>query len=401
MKRIVMQLGIFNEKVLAFLERHQITLLAFFLYGLGIWTRIEAFGFISGDYVAFLRPWMNQIVSGGGFASLGTTIGDYTPPYMYLLTLLSYFPSASETNPFLFGIKFYSLIFDALLAYSVYLNVRLISKKNAHEMGLLASLIVFFLPTVVLNSAYWGQIDASYTAFALFALYYLQKKAYFKSVLWFAIGLSFKLQTIFFLPVFIFYIWFEKKSIWYYIFLIPVVYFALALPALFFGRSLSDIALIYVNQADSYRSLTLNMPNLYQWLPNRYDDLSGYGFMLFTALMGSSFFYAMMKKIHLTSSSILFLAFWSILMANFFLPAMHERYLFGADILAVILLFQMPKKWYYMIFVQLISLLAYTPFLFGVEFIKHEEVAILFLVTVSLASVHLIQSVFSNEKQSL
>ena len=91
---------------------YQFELIAAGLFGLGIFIRLDAFSFISGDYMFFLRPWMTQIVKGGGWESLSQTIGDYTPPYMYLLTLLSYFPSASDTHPFLFGIKFYSLIFD-------------------------------------------------------------------------------------------------------------------------------------------------------------------------------------------------------------------------------------------------------------------------------------------------
>lgn len=379
---------------------YQFELIAAGLFGLGIFIRLDAFSFISGDYMFFLRPWMTQIVQGGGWESLSQTIGDYTPPYMYLLTLLSYFPSASETHPFLFGIKFYSLMFDGLLALAVYLNVKLVVKEHHHYMGLMASLIVFFLPTVVLNSAFWGQIDASYAAFALISLYYLQKHEFFKSVIWFAIGLSFKLQTIFILPVFILYIWFVKRSIWYYVFLIPLVYFALAIPSIIAGRSIVDIALIYVNQADSYRALTLNMPNVYQWLPNRYDDLSGYGISLFIALMGLVFLWMTMKKQSLKPENILPLAFWSVLMANFFLPAMHERYLFMADILAIIVIFQFKKYWVFVLSVQFISLLAYTPFLFGTEIIPHQDVALVFLVLLSYVSVLLYHQLRLSQKKS-
>jgi Gpi18-like mannosyltransferase len=375
------------QQFVDWMSKYQFELIAAGLFALGVYIRFDAFSFISGDYMFFLRPWMNQIVQGGGWASLSTSIGDYTPPYMYLLTLLSYFPSASDTHPFLFGIKFYSLMFDGLLAFAVYLNVKLIVKDHQHYVGLMASLIVFFLPTVVLNSAFWGQIDASYAAFALFSLYYLQKHQFFKSVIWFAVGLSFKLQTIFILPVFILYLWFVKRSIWYYVFLIPLVYFALAIPSIIAGRSIVDIALIYVNQAGSYRALTLNMPNVYQWLPNRYDDLSGYGIALFVSLMGLVFLWMTMNKQVLKPNNILSIAFWSVLMANFFLPAMHERYLYMADILAILVIFQFKKDWIFVLIVQFISLLAYTPFLFGTEIIQHQDVAFVFLALLSFVTI--------------
>ena len=129
------------------------------------------------------------------------------------------------------------------------------------------------------------------------------------------------------------------------------------------------------------------MPNLYQWLPNRYDDLSSYGIALFIALMGLVFLWMTMKKQSLKPENILPLALWSVLMANFFLPAMHERYLFMADIIAILVIFQFKKYWVFVISVQFISLLAYTPFLFGTEIIPHQDVALVFLALLSYVSV--------------
>lgn len=376
MKRLLIG---FNN-ALHWIDHHQFDVIAIFLFLFGVGIRLNVTYFVSGDYVSFLRPWMNQIVENGGIASLRLTIGDYTPPYIYLLTLLSYFPSASDNHPFLFGIKFYSLLFDVVLVIAVYLNVRLISKTKGHHVGVLAGLLTFFLPTVILNSAYWGQIDASYTAFTLLSLYYLQKNKLITSMIWYGVALTFKLQSIFFLPVFILYYWFQHREKIYYFLLVVVVYYLIAIPALLAGRSILDISLIYLNQAESYRALTLNMPNLYQWLPNRYDDLSGFGFAIFASLMGIVFLTMVMKKTTLHASHLLPLAFWSVLMANFFLPAMHERYLYGADVLSIVLLFHISKAWFFPLVTQFISLLAYTPFLFGTEIIEHQDVAIVFLV---------------------
>jgi Gpi18-like mannosyltransferase len=65
---------------------------------------------------------------------------------------------------------------------------------------------------------------------------------------------------------------------------------------------------------------------------------------------------------------------------------MHERYLYAADVLAVLVAWQYRDKFYVIVAVQLISFLAYAPYIYGVEPIKHEEVAVLFLITTLFVS---------------
>ena len=82
-------------------------------------------------------------------------------------------------------------------------------------------------------------------------------------------------------------------------------------------------------------------------------------------------------------------------MANFFLPAMHERYLYGADVISLILLFQLRKAWVFPLVTQFISLLAYTPFLFGTEIIKHDEVAIVFLIFLAYVNYQVLKPILN------
>jgi Gpi18-like mannosyltransferase len=358
-----------------------------FLFVLALMVRLSLMDWISGDYTSFLRPWMQQIVNGGGFASLGSKIGDYTPPYMYLLTILSYFPDQSSSEPFLNGIKFISIGFDVLLMVGVYLNASLWLKAYHRLLPVLVAISSLFLPTVLINGSLWGQIDASYTAFGLIALYYLQKDQPFISAVWFGVAFSFKLQAIFFLPVFMLYFWYQYRQKIVYVFIVPIVYYVLALPALIAGRSFTDITTIYLLQTQTYPLLTLNMPNMYQWFPNqRYEDLSLFAIGLFTALMAIQWLAMLMQKITLKKEHILLFTYWSILMANFFLPAMHERYLFAADVIVILLVLQYGKKYFMVLLTQLISLLAYAPFIFNQTPIPHDEVAVGFLVTLILAT---------------
>lgn len=370
------------------------------MVGMGLIIRFSFINWISGDYSNFLKPWMEDIVDGGGLASLGTRIGDYTPAYIYLLTLLSYFPQSGTSDPFLLGIKLISIGFDLILMVSVYLNAKLWLKQLHALFPVVIAVISLFLPTVLINGSLWGQIDASYTAFSLIALYYLQKNKPFVSSLWYGLAISFKLQAIFFLPVFLIFFWFHHRRKIHYVFMLPVVYYVLAIPALIAGRSFLDITQIYVLQSENYRLLTLNMPNLYQWFPNqRYDDISTYAFGLFASLMTLQLLMMIMLKVNLKKDHLLLLSYWSVLMANFFLPAMHERYLFAADVIIVLVAFQSMKSFYLILLTQAISLLAYGPFLFGLEPIKHEEVAIGFAFVLILTTYWLWQALLKDNPQ--
>jgi hypothetical protein len=126
---------------------------------------------------------------------------------------------------------------------------------------------------------------------------------------------------------------------------------------------------------------------MYQWFPNqRYEDLSLFAIGLFTALMAIQWLAMLMQKIILKKEHILLFTYWSVLMANFFLPAMHERYLFAADVIVILLVLQYGKKYFMVLLTQIISLLAYAPFIFSQTPIPHDEVAVGFLVTLVLAT---------------
>ena len=371
-----------------------------FMVGLAISIRFSLVEWVSGDYSSFLKPWLQQIVDQGGWASLGHAIGDYTPPYIYLLTLISYFPQANSSEPYLLGIKIISIGFDLVLMVGVYLNAKLWLAKIHPLFPASIAIITLFLPTVIINGSLWGQIDASYTGLSLIAIYYLQRQKPLTASIWYGIAFSFKLQAIFFLPVFIIYFWFHYRHKIYYVLIIPIMYYVLALPAILAGRSVVEITEIYFQQTQTYQLLTLNMPNLYQWFPNqRYEDLNQMAIGLFIVLMAIQFLMMLLTKVTLTMKPLMLLAYWSLLMANFFLPAMHERYLFAADVLILVIVFQFKSKFYLVLATQAISLLAYSPFIFSMEPIRHEDVALGFALTLILTTYWLWQALLQPTKE--
>ena len=60
--------------------------------GAALLTRFYLFPIESNDYQQFLQNWFATLKENGGLAAIGMNIGDYMPPYFYILALLTYLP---------------------------------------------------------------------------------------------------------------------------------------------------------------------------------------------------------------------------------------------------------------------------------------------------------------------
>ena len=157
--------------------------------------KISLLDYVSDDYTIFLNNWIEEYTVLNLKQGLGTYIGsDYTPPYLYLMYAISRF----KEYPWMYMVKFISLMTDVLLSYVVMKVASL--KTKSESVQLLIFHITAILPTVVFNGAYWGQCDGIYTSFCILALYLALAKKPCRSMLCFGVALSFKLQTVFFLP---------------------------------------------------------------------------------------------------------------------------------------------------------------------------------------------------------
>lgn len=290
---------------------------------------------------------------------------------MTILALLTYLPI-----PSLISIKLVSVIFDFVCAVAVGKIALFVLKDNKHKekLALLLYSVVLLLPTVFLNSAYWGQADSIYTAFILVSLLCLIKQKYIKSFILLGIAFSFKLQFIFILPLYILvYISERKFSILH--FLIPIVSaFVMCIPSLIFGNTISNCINVYIGQVGTYNEYaTLNFPNIYSifWsgssnlinTPNEYVPKIGIFITLFIFVILA--FLVLYKKIKFDSKAIIEFGLWSVMICTFFLPHMHERYLFIGDILAIVYLLFNKKKFYIPLLVQLVSVYGYIYLLFS------------------------------------
>lgn len=302
------------------------------------------------------------LANNNGFFGIKYLDSDYNVPYLYILAALTYLPFK-----YMLKVKLISIIFDYVGAIACYLIVKKLLKnyKNFKFICSVTYALILFTPTVILNSSAWAQCDIIYTTFELFSIYYLLSEKYGKSFLFYGIAISFKLQAIFIFPLYII-LYFNKKefSITNF-FIIPITNITLYLPALLLGRPLNLLWNVYLNQVGEYTDLTLNLPNVYNII--RGSQLFGKCGVAFTIVMiGIILIYILGIKNKLTNIEIIELALLLVLVETYFLPSMHDRYMFLADILSIVYFIIKRKGIVIPIVIIGMSLNVYMIFLFGI-----------------------------------
>lgn len=305
--------------------------------------KISLLDYVSDDYDIFLSNWIYSYSQMGWKQGLGTYIqSDYTPPYLYLLLLIS----RVQDYPPQYLVKAISMAFEVLMAYGVMKIASL--KVRGGGARLLIFHIASLLPTVVFNGAYWGQCDVIYTSLCLMALYMGLKGRSARSMIFFGVALSFKLQTVFFMPVML-PLWLTKRIKLRHLPLIPVMYMVMMVPALWGGKSLRHVLTVYMQQADQYNFISMNAPNWYQMLPDLDAKLLYEMFSPMAMMLGFACVMAMCALItvyrdRLTVDSTVLTCLVMIAGMTYFLPKMHERYMFGADVLSLAAAAYLPGR---------------------------------------------------------
>ena len=313
--------------------------------GAVVLAKVSLLDYVSDDYTIFLNDWISSYTQMGIREGLGSYIGsDYTPPYLYLMLVISRFPE----YPWLYMVKLISMLFEVLMAYAM---LRLTTLRAKGEgVPLLLYHMTMILPTVMFNGAYWGQCDTIYTGFCLLALYLALSDKPCRSMLCFGVALSFKLQTVFFLPALL-PLWLQKKVKLRHLPLIPAMYMVMMLPALWGGKSMHHVLTCYIQQAGQYNFLTVNAPCLYQIFPMEQID-GNVLYAMFSPMAMALGFAALvacclpvcLHRDRLNAESTLLFTVLTIASVAYVLPKMHERYTFGADVLSLALCAYAPRR---------------------------------------------------------
>ncbi len=312
---------------------------------------------MSDDWTTFLKFWQRFLIEFGGFPALRYAFSNYSAPYTYLLAVVT---QTLGLLPPMHQVKLVSVLFDVACAAMAY---RLVAfYKPGTLWPVLTFAFVFLAPTVVLNSAAWGQADAIFTTFLLAALLALCHKRYSLAMALYAVSVAFKLQAGFLLPLFVF-LAAEHSMPWRTFVVLPAVYALIHVPALLMGRPLADALFVYGAQVDRYDDLTLKAPNLFQWLPpDPRALLQWIGFGLAGAFVLAVWFVVRRSNQPIANSPLpVALALLGGL--PFFLPRMHDRYFYPADVLAIVFVVAMGRAWWIAPLVNAASLSAYVAYL--------------------------------------
>ena len=132
------------------------------------------------------------------------------------------------------------------------------------------------------------------------------------------------------------------------------------------GKPFSDIIGIYFNQISEYPMLSMNAPTFWQMIdfvnPNDFFKYVGIGLAMIFVLVFVILY--IIKKGCPDNKTILSLALIFAIGIPFFLPHMHDRYFFMADILSLVYVFVFGfRKIFIPLLVQFASLICYFNYL--------------------------------------
>ncbi|MDR2590310.1 MAG: hypothetical protein LBC71_04925 [Oscillospiraceae bacterium] len=381
--------------------------------------RSSLFYFESFDYEHSLSRWVLTFQEMSFFEGLGTRVGNYNAPYMYILNIIARIGFSD-----LYLIKIVSTIFDFLLAFFVMKIVSL--KSESKNIRLLAFLLTLSIPTVLLNSSMWGQCESIYASFALGGVYFALKGHSKKAFAFIALAVSFKLQAAFLLPLFAVFV-FSKKIHFKDCYIFFLVFFAMLLPAIVAGYPIIDLLNIYINQTDTYHYLRLNAVNVWtfvgsvEFAPFRTAGLFTGGI----AVLGLMY-YAFVNRSKLmdnvlninnehkqdnlnegnqsldfndkecsdvgfgklfVNTNFIRLAYLFAVLIPFLLPQMHDRFFYMADVFSLLIFLFDKRRWYVPLVTIFCSYLTYAWFLMDWVYIfdlKYAAIALMLVIFVVL-----------------
>lgn len=328
---------------------------------------------------------------------------DYPPGYMYVLWVIGaikkLFGLTSATTVSIILLKLPAMICDLLIGYVIYLIAK---KYTKYQNALLFSALYMFNPSVIINSATWGQVDSVFTLFVLLMCYFVTEKKLTISYFVFAVGILIKPQALIFTPVLIYGIVdqvflndFDVKRMFKELglgLLAIAVLFGLAAP---FG--LSDVLSQYVDTMGSYEYASVNAYNMWTLFGQNWhsqDEIflfmsfKQWGTFFIVAIVAASAMFCIRNK---ESESKYYMTGALIVTAMFMLSVrMHERYMYPA--LALLLAGAVVKR--NKKFLIAYGVLSFVHFLnvyhvliyYNPETYDFEDKAILFIAFVSVAA---------------
>ena len=376
-----------ENKFIDAINKRRHVLLLVLLFALGAAIRWAGRYFVTEDMTYCLMPWFEKIKAAGGLPALSNQVGDYGILYQTLISLMTYLPIQSVVQ-----YKLLSSLFDIPLAFvaaAIYRDVRLSdmaatpeTRSRVRLQSWLVAAVVWLLPTVMLNSSYWGQCDSMYATCCLATLYLLRRNSFVGAFVMLGLAFACKLQTVFILPIIGVYYLVKKRFSLLWVLLSLAVMWLSGIVAFAYGRNLLAPILIYTGQVGHYQEMYMSFPNLWMLVGNDYWSMRWFAILLTVAVLAVGLWYCLNRKNNILSNERFYaVAAWFMWTMLLLLPSMHDRYAYLLDILLVLLACWDRRYLKYAVITVLISLYFYGIYLFGDKGNGHVMAAIVYLVT--------------------
>ncbi|MGN0029655.1 MAG: glycosyltransferase 87 family protein [Marinilabiliaceae bacterium] len=288
---------------------------------------------VNGDIENFLLPWVDYIRTHGA-AGLADEFNNYAPAYIYLLAFISW-----AGLPEVAAIRLLSALFDYVCAYFVGRILRRMGVRIGKGIDPMpwALAVVPLMPTMLINSCYWGQCDSIYSACALAAVSFAMEGRSWRSAVALGLAFAFKLQAVFVVPLF-FALWLRGRMGVRHFAIVPLIYVLVALPEILIGRDPALVMTVYLHQAGTYEQLNMGFCGIFSIAEaaglTEGDALKVAGCAV-VAVAGVCYGLWLRQR-EWGESLFPLVGLVGAVAAAWLLPGMHERYLFVGDLLGLV-----------------------------------------------------------------
>jgi Gpi18-like mannosyltransferase len=288
---------------------------------------------VPGDINNFLIPWLDHILANGPVGAFATPFSNYTPSYLYLLTLVS--PLVAVMSK-VSVIKSLSVAGTAALALAVRWLLRSLEGNHRSDAWLWLPL----LPSVAVNASIFAQCDAIWSAACIMAVASAVRERPLSMLAWFGVAIAFKAQGLFLGPFVALCLVQSRTPLRFWV--TPVLIYALAmLPAALAGWPVRDLSTIYLRQAEWNPAFVSTAANPWSMLQHLGAQSAQRWFWLgYVAAAAAPLAYvAAYRRRSFSKGDMIAAALLGSCLMPFFLPKMHERFFFLSEVLAFALAF--------------------------------------------------------------
>lgn len=287
--------------------------------------------------------WSNALYARGLNGIYNSTNIDYPPGYLYVLYLLGAIRSQANIGHILY--KLPPMIFDCL--WLVFAHSKAVKAFDNNRDVVVFDLLAALAPSLIINSAVWGQVDIIYIMFMILTINAMLRRKMKSSYFWYAIAILFKPQALVVAPVLLFGIWenvLTKKPLKEIVPNMLVGALAIcSIVVLSIPFGLSDVFKQYGETLSSYPYFSVNAFNIYTMLGLNFNFLPAW-FSSFNSVILAAL--VLVSVICFTKGNKNYYYLAGLISFMFFMLSakIHERYCFPAPIFFLMAYLLEPKK---------------------------------------------------------